>query len=83
MDSSLIAQSGEKYPSRKPIMTPSTKHPKIKIRFDTRSSTTNDTSDNSIPLTPSIIHATHKTDPNYYIQKGLDVLKAMHPSQYH
>jgi len=56
---------------------------KIGISNDTNSSITNDTSDNSIPLTPSIIHATHKTDPNYYIQKGLDVLKAMHPSQYH
>ena len=56
---------------------------KVSIIPDTRSSTTNDTSDNSIPLTPSIIHATHKTDPNYYIKKGLEVLKAMHPSRYH
>ena len=56
---------------------------KVSIIPDTRSSTTNDTSDNSIPLTPSIIHATHKTDPNYYIQKGLEVFEGMHPSQYH
>jgi len=56
---------------------------KIGINNDTNSSITNDTRDHQTPITPSIIHATHKTDPNYYIQKGLDVLKAMHPSQYH
>ena len=31
----------------------------------------------------NIIPATLKTDPNYYIQKGLEVFEAMHPSQYH
>ena len=56
---------------------------KVSIIPDTRSSTTNDTSDNSIPLTPSIIRATHQIDPNYYIQKGLEVFEAMHPSRYH
>tara|TARA_A100001037_G_scaffold305395_1_gene345441 strand:- start:566 stop:1246 length:681 start_codon:yes stop_codon:yes gene_type:complete len=50
---------------------------------DTNSSITNDTSDNQILLTPSITNATHKTDPNYYIQKGLEVFKAMYPAQYH
>ena len=42
---------------------------KVSIIPDTRSSTTNDTSDNSIPLTPSIIHATHQlTRPHYLYQ---------------
>ena len=56
---------------------------KVSIIPDTRSGTTNDTRDHQTTVTPSITNATHKTDPNYYIQKGLDVLKAMHPSQYH
>ena len=56
---------------------------KIGISNDTRSGITNDTIDHQIPLTPSIIRATHQIDPNYYIQKGLKVLKAMYPSQYH
>ena len=56
---------------------------KASIIPDTRSGTTNDTNDHQTTMTPSITNATHKTDPNYYIQKGLDVLKAMHPSQYH
>ena len=56
---------------------------KIGINNDTNSSITNDTRDHQTAVTPSITNATHKTDPNYYIQKGLDVLKAMHPSQYH
>ena len=34
-------------------------------------------------VTPSIVHATLKTDLNYYIQKGLEVLGAMHPARYH
>ena len=50
---------------------------------DTRTGTTNDTSDHQTPVTPSINHATHQTDPNYYIQKGLEVLRAMRPSRYH
>ena len=56
---------------------------KIGINNDTNSSITNDTRDHQTAVTPSITNATHKTDPNYYIQKGLDVLKAMRPSQYH
>ena len=56
---------------------------KIGINNDTNSSITNDTRDHQTAITLSITNATHKTDPNYYIQKGLDVLKAMHPSQYH
>ena len=56
---------------------------KTGITDDTRSGITNDTIDHQIPLTPSIIHATHQIDPNYYIQKGLKVFKAMHPAQYH
>ena len=56
---------------------------KIGISNDTNSSITNDTRDHPIPLTSSIIHATHKTDPNYLILKGLEVFKVMHPSQYH
>ena len=56
---------------------------KIGINNDTNSSITNDTRDHQTPITLSIIRATHQIDPNYYIQKGLDVLKAMHPSQYH
>ena len=35
------------------------------------------------PIISGINHATHKTDPNYFIQKGLEVLEAMHPTQYH
>ena len=56
---------------------------KIGITVDTNSSITNDTCEHKTPVTPSIIHATHQIDPNYYIQKGLKVLKAMYPSQYH
>jgi len=56
---------------------------KIGINSDTSSSITSDTRDHPIPLTPSIIRATHQIDPNYYIQKGLEVFEAMHPSQYH
>ena len=41
---------------------------------DTCSSITNDTRDHQTDVTPSITNATHKTDPNYYIQKGLEVL---------
>ena len=55
---------------------------KTSISNDTYSSITSDTRDQQMPLTPSIVHATLKTDPNYYIQKGLEVLKAMHPAQY-
>ena len=56
---------------------------KISITGNTKSSIKNDTNDNQMPVTPSIIHATHQTDPNYYIRKGLEVLEALHPSQYH
>ena len=56
---------------------------KISILSDTKSSIRNNTFNHQIPFTLSIIQATHKTDPNYYMQKGLAVLKAMHPSQYH
>ena len=55
----------------------------ISITDDTKSSITNDTRNHQMPVTPSIIHATLRTDPNYYIQKGLEVLEAMHPTQYH
>jgi len=56
---------------------------KIGINNDTNSSITNDTRDHQTPITPSIIRATHQIDPNYYIQKGLEVFEGMHPSQYH
>ena len=56
---------------------------KIGINNDTNSSITNDTREHKTPVTPSINHTTHQIDPNYYIQKGLEVLKAMYPSQYH
>ena len=56
---------------------------KIGISNDTNSSITNDTRNHPIPVIPSINHATHKIDPNYYIQKGLEVLKAMYPARYH
>ena len=55
----------------------------ISITADTRSSITSDTSDHQMPVAPSIVHATLRTDPNYYIQKGLEVLEAMHSTQYH
>ena len=51
---------------------------KVGITDDTKSSITNNTRDREMPVTPSIVHATLKTDPNYYIQKGLEVLEAMH-----
>ncbi|HIN88848.1 MAG TPA: hypothetical protein EYN05_09365 [Nitrospinaceae bacterium] len=56
---------------------------KIGISNDTNSSITNDTRNHPIPVIPSINHATHKIDPNYYIQKGLEVLEAMYPARYH
>ena len=56
--------------------------PKIGINNDTSSSITNDTRDHQTTFTPSIIRATHQIDPNYYIQKGLEVLKAMYPARY-
>jgi len=56
---------------------------KIGINNDTYSSITNDTREHKTPVTPSINHATHQIDPNYYIQKGLEVLKAMYPARYH
>ena len=56
---------------------------KIGINNDTYSSITNDTREHKTPVTPSINHTTHQTDPNYYIQKGLEVLEAMSTSQYH
>ena len=56
---------------------------KTGITDDTRSSITDDTRGHPIPIIPSIVYATLKTDPNYYIHKGLEVLKAMHSTQYH
>ena len=56
---------------------------KIGISNDTNSSITNDTRNHPIPVIPSINHTTHKIDPNYYIQKGLEVLEAMYPARYH
>ena len=50
---------------------------KIGISNDTNSSITNNTRERKTPVTPSINHATHQIDPNYYIQKGLEVFKAM------
>ena len=55
----------------------------ISITDDTRTGITNDTSSDQITVTRSIINTTHQTDPNYYIQKGLEVLNAMHSTQYH
>ena len=56
---------------------------KIGINPNTNSSITNDTREHQISVTPSINHTTHQIDPNYYIQKGLEVLKDMHPARYH
>ena len=56
---------------------------KIGISNDTNSSIPNDTREHQISVTPSINHTTHQIDPNYYIRKGLEVFKAMHPAQYH
>jgi len=50
---------------------------KVSIIPDTRSGITNDTHDHQTTVTTSITNATHKTNPNYYIKKGLEVLKAM------
>jgi hypothetical protein len=57
--------------------------PKIGISNDTNSSITNDTREHKTPVTPSINHATHQIGPNYYIQKGLEVLEAIYPARYH
>ena len=56
---------------------------KIGINPNTNSSITNDTREHQISVTPSINHTTHQIDPNYYIQKGLEVFEALHPVQYH
>ena len=56
---------------------------KAGITDDTRTGITNDTSSDQITVTSSIVYAILKTDPNYYIHKGLEVLKAMHSTQYH
>jgi hypothetical protein len=56
---------------------------KIGINNDTNSSITNDTREHKTSVIPSINNATHQIDPNYYIQKGLELLKAMNPAQYH
>ena len=56
---------------------------KASITDDTKSSITIDTSSHQMPVTPSVVHATLKTDPNYYIKKGLEVLEAIHPARYH
>ena len=55
---------------------------KIGVTDDTGSSITDDTRDPKKSATLSINPATHQTDPNYYIKKGLEVLEAMYPSQY-
>ena len=55
----------------------------VGINNDTYSSITNDTREHKTPVTPSINHATHQIDPNYFIQKGEEMFKAMHSSQYH
>jgi hypothetical protein len=56
---------------------------KVSITNITCSSITDNTRERKTPVTPSINHATHQIDPNYYIQKGLEALEAMHPPQYH
>ena len=56
---------------------------KIGINPNTNSSIKNDTYEHQKSVTPSINNTTHQIDPNYYIQKGLEVLKAMHPARYH
>ena len=56
---------------------------KISITDDTKSSITNDTSNQQKPITLSVVHTTLRTDPNYYIQKGFELLEALHPPQYH
>ena len=58
---------------------------KLKTSFsnDTKSSITKNTHEHKIPTTPSINNATQKLDPKYYIQKGLEVIEAMHSTQYH
>ncbi len=56
---------------------------KVGINNNTCSSIANNTREHKTLVTPSMNYATHKTDPNYYIQKGLEVLEAMHSTQYH
>jgi hypothetical protein len=50
---------------------------------DTKSSITKNTHEHKIPTTRSINNATQKLNPKYYIQKGLEVIEAMHSTQYH
>jgi hypothetical protein len=56
---------------------------KVSIKHDTRSGITNDTLAQQMTVTTSTTHATLKTDPNYYIQKGLEVFETMYSTQYH
>ena len=49
---------------------------KISTTNNTRSGNTNNTCDTQKPFTPSIDHATHQTDPKYFIHKGLEVLRS-------
>jgi hypothetical protein len=62
------------------------KHKKIKqvsTTRDTTSSTAHDTVSHKYLVTPSISNSTNQIDINYYIFKGLKVLDAFHPTQYH
>jgi hypothetical protein len=54
---------------------------KIGISNDTNS-ITNDTHKHKTLVTPSITNATHQIEPNFYIQKGLEVFEGMYPPQY-
>jgi hypothetical protein len=56
---------------------------KISITDDTRSSITNDTHDQQMAVTPSIVHTTHNLVLNYHYLNDLAVLEAMQPTQYY
>ena len=56
---------------------------KTGVKNDTNLSILKNTREHKMPVTPSMNDTTLKTDPNYYIQKGLMVLEAIRPAQYH
>jgi hypothetical protein len=56
---------------------------KVSTTRDTTSSTAHDTVSHKYLVTPSISNGTHQIDINNYIFKGLEVLDALQPTQYH
>jgi hypothetical protein len=56
---------------------------KIAINNDTRSSISNNSCERKKHKPPTITSASLKTEPNYFIAKGLEVFEAMSLTRYH